>query len=110
MKKYLVSNLGRFRALAFLEGTSLLILVFIGMPLKYWMEAEGFVKVLGPIHGVLFILYVVFAIIVARTSKWQWFTVVLVFLASFIPFGTFVVDRKILSGLHGKELEGHSAA
>ena len=101
MKRFLNNDIGRFRLIAFLEGLSLIILVFVGMPLKYFMEAPMMVEVIGPIHGGLFLLYVFIAIRVAIEAEWKFFwTTSMVLLASFVPFGTFYVDHKILKPLH----------
>lgn len=105
MKKYLNSSIGRLRLLAFWEGLSLLVLVFVGMPLKYGLQSEGLVKTLGPIHGVLFVLFVINALYVAVAERWPFFWVTLqVLVASFIPFGTFYIDRKVLRPIHAKLL------
>ncbi len=97
MKKYLITDIGRLRLVAFLEGVSLLILVFVGMPLKYYLESPGFVKILGPIHGMLFIAFVILTIQVSISLKWNFIkTTLWVLISSFIPFGTFYVDMKIL--------------
>jgi integral membrane protein len=97
MKKYLITDIGRLRLIAFLEGISLLILVFAGMPLKYYLQSPGLVKTLGPIHGVLFIAFVILTLQVSITSKWNILkTTAPVLISSFIPFGTFYIDSKIL--------------
>lgn len=97
MKKFLTTSLGRLRLIAFLEGVSLLTLVFIGMPLKYFLESHQFVQIVGPIHGAFFILFVFNALHVGVEQKWKFQqTTWKVLVASFIPFGTFYVDKKIL--------------
>lgn len=97
MKQFMNTKLGRFRAVAFLEGVSLIVLVFVGMPLKYLWEQEILVKTIGPVHGVLFILYVIMALSLSNDLNWKRNTTALVLIASFIPFGTFYADRKVLS-------------
>lgn len=96
MKQFFTTTKGGFRLVALLEGLTLLILIFIGMPLKYMMDKHGVVDVVGPIHGGLFILYSVIAIYFATTKKWKLLKTAKVLLASFIPFGTFYIDHKIL--------------
>jgi integral membrane protein len=94
----LSTAIGRLRLVAFLEGVSLLVLVFIGMPLKYFLQSPALVKTLGPIHGVLFVAFVVLTLQATLLLKWNLFKTTLpVLLSSFIPFGTFYVDKKILS-------------
>ena len=54
----LKTELGRLRLIAFLEGTSLLLILFVTMPLKYIFEYPQANMVVGMFHGVLFLLYV----------------------------------------------------
>jgi integral membrane protein len=89
-----------FRSISFLEGVSLLILLFIAMPLKYIWENPYYVKVVGMAHGILFIAYVFLALIVKPKLKWNIITLVIVLFASVIPFGTFYIDKKYLSEKH----------
>jgi len=97
MIQLLKSKTGQLRVVAFLEGISLLVLVFIGMPFKYWLSNPMLVKTMGPIHGILFLLYVVSTIGVGVEQNWNFKTTTWkVLLASFIPFGTFYIDKKIL--------------
>ncbi len=95
MNPYLTTSIGRLRLIALLEGISLLLLVFVAVPLKYLGDNPLLVDTIGPVHGGLFILYVILALWVAYTDKWKLFHKTwIVMLASFIPFGTFIVDRK----------------
>lgn len=91
----LKTALGRLRVVAFLEGTSLLILFGIAMPLKYIAGYPQAVQVVGMAHGVLFILYVILLIQVVFELGWGWKKFILAFFASVIPFGTFIADAKI---------------
>jgi integral membrane protein len=104
MNKFFTSSIGRLRALAFAEGVSLIILVFVGVPFKYAMEMDELVKILGPIHGGLFILFLLNAISVSVSEKWKWTTTGKAVIASFIPFGTFYIDRKVLLPIHTRQL------
>ena len=97
MKKILTTSIGRLRLLAFLEGCSLLILVFIAVPLKYLAANPTLVKSLGPIHGILFLLFVMNTLRIGVEQRWTFrATTGKVLLACIIPFGTFYIDRKIL--------------
>ncbi len=86
-----------FRNISFLEGVSLLLLLFIAMPLKYIWENPIYVKVVGMTHGLLFIAYVLFAFIINLKLKWNFKTLLIVLFASVIPFGTFYIDKKYLT-------------
>jgi len=104
MSTYLSSPIKRLRLLALLEGSSLLFLIFIAVPLKYiWDIPEGS-KMIGPIHGALFLLFVLSTINVAIKQKWKFMEVTWkVLVACVIPFGTFYVDHKILKSIQEEE-------
>jgi integral membrane protein len=85
--------IGRLRVAGFLEGASFLLLLFVAMPLKYFADKPEAVFVCGMLHGVLFVLYllaIAYALIVRRlTFKKS----LLAFIAAFVPFGPFFMDR-----------------
>jgi len=83
-----------FRITAFLEGVSYLLLLGIGVPLKYLADNDAWVKALGMPHGLLFVGYLILAFLIKDDQKWSNKTFILVGLASVIPFGTFWVEKK----------------
>jgi integral membrane protein len=85
-----------FRIISFLEGVSYLLLLFVAVPIKYFQGDASYVKILGMPHGVLFMLYIVFAIVLQKQMKWNLNTLGIVMIASVLPFGTFYVDKKYL--------------
>ena len=88
-----------FRLISFIEGISYLLLLFIAVPIKYFHGDESYVKMLGMPHGILFIGYILLAILIQKQMKWNLKTMRIVTLASVIPFGTFYVDKKYLRSL-----------
>lgn len=99
----LKTKIGRLRILGFLEGLTLIILVFVAVPLKYYWGNPALVKSLGPIHGAIFLLFVLNTFSVAVEQKWEFKTTTWkLLLACFIPFGTFYIDSKILSKVEEK--------
>jgi integral membrane protein len=86
----------RFRSVAIAEGWSFLVLLCIAMPLKYLADMPLAVKVVGWAHGVLFIWYWVAAIPLFTKLKWPGERIIGLGLASILPFGTFVMERKWL--------------
>jgi integral membrane protein len=89
------SALGRVRLTGMMEGTSFLLLLGIAMPLKYLAHMPQAVKWTGWCHGLLFVIYC-FAILSALINKQLSFgKSVLAFVAAFIPFGPFLIDRKL---------------
>ena len=85
-----------FRIIAFLEGTSYLLLLFIAVPIKYLNNDATYVKMLGMPHGMLFILYIILAFMLKPAQKWDTKTFGIVLVASILPFGTFYIDKKYL--------------
>jgi integral membrane protein len=93
------SHIGRLRIIAFMEGCSLLALVFIAMPVKYLLGIPEATQAIGLIHGILFILFIVATLSISILYKWNISRILLVMASSILPFGTFYVDKKILSKL-----------
>ncbi|HYF67772.1 MAG TPA: DUF3817 domain-containing protein [Ohtaekwangia sp.] len=87
--------LGQLRIIGFLEGLSFLILLGIAMPLKYYWEMPAAVRVVGMAHGVLFVLYIIYVLVVHAQVRWSFKTLSIAILASFVPLGTFYADAKI---------------
>ena len=96
MKKSLLKTpIGRFRLIAILEGISFLVLLGIAMPLKYIFALPLAVRVVGSLHGLLFVLFMFALMQITILLKWSPLKVAAAFAASLIPFGTFVFDAKI---------------
>jgi integral membrane protein len=95
------ATVGRFRIVAFWEGISYLLLLFVAMPLKYGLGIDIAVRIVGMAHGVLFLAYcatLAFAVprLGARRS-------LLALVISFVPGGTFWLEARLRQderGLH----------
>ncbi len=85
-----------FRMVAFLEGLSYILLLFIATPIKYLADNPQYVKMLGMPHGLLFMLYIILAFLLKQENTWFKSNFKMVLLASIIPFGTFYLDHKYL--------------
>tara|TARA_B110001454_G_C12709586_1_gene430159 strand:+ start:1414 stop:1686 length:273 start_codon:yes stop_codon:yes gene_type:complete len=85
-----------FRVVSFLEGVSYLLLMSLGLYYKYALNDPSFVKMFGMPHGILFMLYIVLAIMIKKEMNWNVKTLGIVLLASILPFGTFYIDKKYL--------------
>ena len=85
-----------FRVIAFFEGISYILLLFIAVPIKYVFDDPTYVKMLGMPHGVLFMIYIIFSFIVNIKLKWNMKELFIILIASLVPLGTFYVDRKYL--------------
>lgn len=77
------------------EGISYLLLLGVAMPLKYMAGMPQAVRILGSIHGFLFVLFMVVLFRVWQTQKWPYERVAMAFLLSIVPFGTFYLDKKL---------------
>ncbi|MGH4025010.1 MAG: DUF3817 domain-containing protein [Pseudonocardiaceae bacterium] len=82
-----------FRAVAVAEALSWTGLL-IGMVFKYLVVGDDIgVKIFGPIHGALFLLYLAVTVLVCRRLQWSAGTTILAFIASVPPLGTLVFER-----------------
>ena len=84
--------LGRFRIVAFWEGISYLLLLFVAMPLKYGLGIDTAVRAVGMAHGLLFIAYVVVLGLAAPHLGVR--RAMLAFILSLVPFGTFWLEAR----------------
>ena len=90
------SLLNIFRIVAFLEGLSYILLLFIATPVKYFGDDPQYVKMLGMPHGILFMLYIILAFMLKQENTWFKENFKMVLLAAIIPFGTFYIEYKYL--------------
>ena len=97
MSNFFTTGIGRFRLISILEGISFLVLLGIAMPAKYMYENPFLIKPIGMTHGVLFLLFIVVALFYTVKLKWKFKTAFVVLISSILPFGTFYIDKIILS-------------
>ncbi len=83
------------RLLALTEGVSFLILLGVAMPLKYLGGLPQAVKVFGWAHGLLFVALCFLLLKVTVEERWPLGRSAMVFLAALLPFGPFVIDRRL---------------
>ena len=83
-----------FKFVALFEGLSLLLLLLFAMPMKYMAGEPIFVKTIGMAHGLLFVGYIILAVMMKFEQSWSWRKLTEVCAASVVPFGTFYIDRK----------------
>ncbi len=90
----LKTKLGTLRLLSLIEGISYIAFA-ITMPLKYMLDIILPNKIMGYAHGILFILYCIYVLIVGLDKKWSFKVILISGIASLIPFATFIADAKI---------------
>lgn len=86
-----------FRITAILEGVSYIALMGICMPLKYMMDIPEPTYGVGMAHGILFVAYCLLLLIVGMKYKFTLMEFFLSFVASLLPFGTFIADKKLFT-------------
>ena len=88
-----------FRIIAFLEGLSYILLLFVAVPIKYILEDESYVKLLGMPHGLLFVAYIAVAFVLRTEHQWSKIDFAKILIAALLPFATFYIDFKYLKPL-----------
>lgn len=85
-----------YKVLAVVVGVALIVLVFVGMPLKYGFDSPGLVNLVGAVHGMLlYPLYVVLVLHLGLRRRWGLAWILYVALAGTIPFLGFVAERQV---------------
>ena len=79
--------------MSIIEGLSLIALLFIAMPAKYQFGID-LVRIVGPIHGVLWLAYLPLLEIVSRKHNWPSSMWNLAFITSVLPFGCFFLEKR----------------
>jgi integral membrane protein len=83
----------RYRVMAYITGVLIIVVCFIGIPLQVAAHNTWIVQYIGTVHGWLYIVYVIFAYILAQKLKMKAGPTVLLLLAGTIPVMTFFVER-----------------
>ncbi len=87
--------LARYRIIAIVVGVGLIALVLIGLPLKYLADNPSVVAIVGPAHGLLYVLYLIAGFDLSQRAKWSWTGTIAVLLAGTVPFLSFVAERVV---------------
>ena len=83
----------RYRVMAFITGVLIIIVVFVGIPLQIWGHNTVITNQVGTVHGVLYMVYIVFAYMLATRLRMKPKPTVILLLAGTVPVMTFVVER-----------------
>jgi integral membrane protein len=85
----------RFRLVSLAEGLSYVLLMFVAMPLKYAAGIPEAVRVVGSLHGALFILFVATLFLAARQARWSPARAAWFLLLSIIPLGALRIEQEL---------------
>ena len=83
----------RYRVMAYVVGVLLIVLVFVGLPLKYLGHNDSVVNVVGVAHGWLFMILIITAIDLGRRARWSILWVLAIAASGLVPFVTFVAEH-----------------
>jgi integral membrane protein len=95
LPKSVHAALRRYQVIAYVVGVGLIILVLIGVPLQVWANNESVVKIVGPLHGALYVIYLLLTLDLARRVRLNPIVAGLVMIAGTVPFLSFVAERKV---------------
>ena len=83
------------RKIGHIEAISFLVLLAVAMPMKYMLGMASAVKIVGWIHGVLFVALCLSLLQTMIVAKWSVLRAAFFFVAALVPFGPFLIDRKV---------------
>jgi integral membrane protein len=85
----------RFRVMAYVTGVLLLVLVFVAVPLRYLGGEPTLSKIVSPIHGFMYMVYLAVTFHLAVLRRWPLARTVLILLAGTVPVMSFVAERSV---------------
>lgn len=91
------------------EGVSYLLLLGVAMPLKYFAGMPWAVKIVGWAHGALFVAFVVVLVLAMLRARLSFAHACLAFIASLLPFGPFLIDRRLDAIAREKQVASRTA-
>ncbi len=83
----------RYRVMAWVVGVLLVVLVVVGMPLKYLGDNDAVVIATGVPHGWLYMVLLITAYDLGRRVRWPWLRLILIAAAGTVPFLSFVAEH-----------------
>jgi integral membrane protein len=89
----------RYRIMAYIVGVGLLVLVFVGVPLQYGAGVPQVAEIVGPIHGFLYIVYLLTAVDLARRARFTLLQLAAMIGAGFLPFLAFFIEHRVVQRL-----------
>jgi len=101
------NRLGRYRVMAYVVGVMLLVLC-AAIVVKYAADSPGAVAVVGPLHGFLFVVYLLASADLAVHERWSPVKALLVALAGTIPLLSFVAERRVVADAQAAGLAGQA--
>lgn len=91
----------RYRVLAWVVGT-LLLLLTLGVVLRYGFDRPTLSRTVSPVHGFLFIVYLVAMVDLGRRVGWTVRRMLVLALAGVVPLLSFVAERGVTRELRAR--------
>ena len=88
-------EIGAFRVVAVVEAVTYLVLLG-AVVLKRVLDGPDLVSVLGPVHGIAFLVYLVLVLRIRESQGWSLGRTIVVILAAALPLGGFWVERSLV--------------
>ena len=85
----------RYRVMAYVVGIGLVLLVVVGMPLKYIWDIDVVVAVVGPVHGFAYMVYLLAVLDLVRTHRFTVLRFLVMIGAGLVPFAAFLVEQRV---------------
>jgi integral membrane protein len=92
----------RYRIMAYVVGCLLIVLVCVGVPLKYLDDNDTVVTWTGIPHGWLYMILIITAFDLGRRARWGWGRLILIALAGTVPFLSFVAEHYATKDVRAK--------
>ena len=102
----LTTTVGRLRAAGMVEAVSFLVLLGVAMPLKYFADMPLAVKYVGWAHGILFVAFLILALLTKLILKKKFSWLIKAFIASILPLGTFILESRMKKQGDFRVIEG----
>ncbi len=83
-----------FKLIAYAEVASYLLLLLVAVPMKYIFDQPLGVKIIGPIHGALFVLYCFMVLRRSSDEAWHWKRTAWALFAGILPLGPMGVAKE----------------
>lgn len=106
----LAGALARYRLMAYVVGTMLLLLCVVAIPLQYGADQPAMANLVAPLHGILYIVYLVAVADLARRAKFKFAQILALVAAGFVPGLAFYVEHRTLQRFQVALAAGRSAA
>jgi integral membrane protein len=103
MGRQVGAALTRYRVIAYVVGVMLIVLVAIGVPLKYIWGDSRVVATVGTAHGYLYMIYLLASFDLGRRARWSLGRMAKVMLAGTVPFLSFYAERVVTRWIREQE-------